>query len=290
MQRCASVATPSASILVLRPSSLYSYQLRTSRNTFSPSSAHSYGRILSLYRRSLPIFSKSSPGPVEFNPLSSLHLEDTKIIGEEVEKRWDFYLEAMSCDEDFEIEVLKVEGKNNRRRIRSRVRVDADLSSVWRVLTNYEGLSTFIPSLAVSQLLEKRQNFARIYQVGEQNLALGLKFNAKGILECYEGDLEDTPIALRREIEFRMVDGDFQTFEGRWSIEQVNMEARQQGDLLTEQEYMTTLSYVVELEPKLWLPVRLLEGRVCRNVKVNLLCIRDEAQRILKLGNEVPTS
>ncbi|KAK8962370.1 hypothetical protein KSP40_PGU000523 [Platanthera guangdongensis] len=52
---------------------------------------------------------------------------------------------------------------------------------------------------------------------------------------------------------------------------------------------MTTLSYVVELEPKLWLHVRLLEGRVCRNVKVNLLCIRDEAQRILKLGNEVPT-
>ncbi|KAK8956961.1 hypothetical protein KSP39_PZI001136 [Platanthera zijinensis] len=50
---------------------------------------------------------------------------------------------------------------------------------------------------------------------------------------------------------------------------------------------MTTLSYVVELEPKLWLSVHLLEGRVCRNVKVNLLCIRDESQRILKLGNEV---
>ncbi|KAK8956265.1 hypothetical protein KSP40_PGU002065 [Platanthera guangdongensis] len=139
-----------------------------------------------------PIFSKSSPGPVDFNPLSSLHLEDTKIIGEEVEKRWDFYLEAMSWDEDFEIEVFKVEGKNNRRRIRSCVRVDADLSSVWRVLTNYDGLSTFIPSLAVSQLLEKRQNFARIYQVGEQNLALGLKFERQRILRVLsEGDLED---------------------------------------------------------------------------------------------------
>ncbi|KAK8956431.1 hypothetical protein KSP40_PGU014443 [Platanthera guangdongensis] len=68
------------------------------------------------------------------------------------------------------------------------------------------------------------------------------------------------------------------------------METRQEGDLLTNQEYTTTLSYVVELEPKLWLPVRFLEGRVCRNVKANLLCIRDEAQRILKLENEVPTS
>ncbi|KAK8955793.1 hypothetical protein KSP40_PGU002295 [Platanthera guangdongensis] len=264
MQRCGSVATPSASILVLRHLLCTHISFTLAGIPFLLSSAHSYGRIPSLYH--------------------------TKIIGEEVEKRWDFYLEAMSWDEDFEIEVLKVEGKNNRRRIRSRVRVDADLSSVWRVLTNYEGLSTFIPSLAVSQLLEKRQNFARIYQVGEHNLALGLKFNAKGILECYEGDLEDTPIALRREIEFRMVDGDFQTFEGRWSIEQVNMETRQEGDLLTNQEYTTTLSYVVELEPKLWLPVRFLEGRVCRNVKAHLLCIRDEAQRILKLENEVPTS
>ncbi|KAL0927331.1 hypothetical protein M5K25_001494 [Dendrobium thyrsiflorum] len=219
----------------------------------------------------------------------SLHPEDKAAVVEQKLQR-DFFLEAMAGDEGFEIEVLKVEGKMNRRRIRSRVRVDADLSTLWRVLTDYDGLANFIPSLAVSQLLEKREKFARLYQVGEQNLALGLKFNAKGILECYEGDLEDIPFGRRRDIEFRMVEGDFQTFEGKWYIEQIDDESHEDGELLSEQEYRTTLSYVVEVEPKLWLPVRFLEGRLCREVKINLLCIRDEAQRIQRLQSEVFTS
>lgn len=54
-------------------------------------------------------------------------------------------------------------------------------------------------------------------------MALGLKFKARGVLECYEGDLEDNPFCRRRDIEFRMVEGDFQTFEGRWHIEQVTV-------------------------------------------------------------------
>lgn len=58
-------------------------------------------------------------------------------------------------------------------------------------------------------------------QVGQQDLALGLKYNAKGILECYERDIERLPSGRRRDIEFKMVEGDFKTFEGRWSIEQV---------------------------------------------------------------------
>lgn len=126
-------------------------------------------------------------------------------------------------------------------------------------------------------------------KVGEQNLALGLKFNAKGVLECYEGDLEVIPFGRRRDIEFRMIEGDFQTFEGKWCIEEID-EAHEDGELLPEQEYRTTLSYVVEVEPKLWLPVRLLEGRLCKEVKVNLLCIRDEAQRIQRLETNVISS
>lgn len=60
-----------------------------------------------------------------------------------------------------------------------------------------------------------------IEQIGEQDLAFGLKFNAKGIVDCYEKDLEDLPIGQRRDIEFKMVEGDFKLFEGKWSIEQM---------------------------------------------------------------------
>ena len=52
-------------------------------------------------------------------------------------------------------------------------------------------------------------------------MAFGLKFNAKGIVDCYEKDLESLPFGQKRDIEFRMIEGDFQIFEGKWSIEQV---------------------------------------------------------------------
>jgi ribosome-associated toxin RatA of RatAB toxin-antitoxin module len=59
-------------------------------------------------------------------------------------------------------------------------------------------------------------------QVGEQDLALGFKFNAKGTIDCYEGDMEEAPpdAPRRREIAFNMVDGDFKLFQGKWSVVQ----------------------------------------------------------------------
>jgi ribosome-associated toxin RatA of RatAB toxin-antitoxin module len=53
-------------------------------------------------------------------------------------------------------------------------------------------------------------------------LAFGLKFNAKGIVDCYEKELESLPFGQKRDIEFKMIEGDFQLFEGKWSIEQVS--------------------------------------------------------------------
>ncbi|CAL9095062.1 unnamed protein product [Musa textilis] len=190
-------------------------------------------------------------------------------------------------EDGFEIEVEKVGEQKNRRRIQSRVRVNADLESVWSVLTDYEGLADFIPSLAVSQLLEKKDKFARLYQVGQQNLAFGLKFDAKGVLDCYERDLQVTSRGRRRDIDFMMVEGDFHIFEGKWSIEQIEYDVDEDEKILVGKEFQTTLSYVVELVPKLWLPVRLIEGRLCREVKTNLLCVREEAQRIQRLKGEM---
>ncbi|XP_072984451.1 uncharacterized protein [Typha latifolia] len=193
-------------------------------------------------------------------------------------------IEASTNDDSIEIEIKKV-GKKNRRVIWARVQVDAELETVWGVLTDYEGLADFIPGLAISQLVDQRNKFARLYQVGQQDLALGLKFNAKGIIDCYEGDTEMLPSGRRREIEFKMVDGDFQTFNGKWSIEQTDQDLNEDAQILVKQEFQTTLSYVVELEPKLWLPVQLLEGRLCNEVKSNLAAVREEAQRVQRQGS-----
>ncbi|XP_052188132.1 uncharacterized protein LOC127798545 isoform X2 [Diospyros lotus] len=109
---------------------------------------------------------------------------------------------------------------SNSRRIRSRIDIDASLQTVWAILTSYESLADFIPGLAVSKLLEKRPNFARLLQIGQQKLAFGLNFNAKGIVDCYERELEYLPFGRRRDIEFQMIEGDFKLFQGKWSIEQ----------------------------------------------------------------------
>jgi hypothetical protein len=47
------------------------------------------------------------------------------------------------------------------------------------------------------------------------------------------------------------------------------------------QEYETTLSYLVDVKPKIWLPVHLIEGRICKEIKSNLTCIREEAQKMI---------
>ncbi|KAL2502112.1 Polyketide cyclase/dehydrase and lipid transport protein [Forsythia ovata] len=189
-------------------------------------------------------------------------------------------VEPESWDDSIEIEIEKT-GKNSRR-IRSKVTMRANLEAVWGILTDYEGLADFVPSLAVSRLLEKSDNFARLFQIGQQDLAFGLKFNAKGTIDCYEKDLQTLPYGQKRDIEFKMIEGDFQLFEGKWSVEQgveCNTENEQSGSVVG-QDLQTTLLYVVDVEPKLWLPVRLIEGRLCREIRTNLSCIREEAEKV----------
>ncbi|KAF2315086.1 hypothetical protein GH714_038132 [Hevea brasiliensis] len=177
------------------------------------------------------------------------------------------------------IEIKKL--GTNSRRIRSKIAVNASLDTIWNILTDYEKLADFIPGLAVSKLIDKKDKFARLYQIGQQNLPFGLKFNAKAILDCFEKDIEAFASGKKRDIEFKMAEGDFQFFEGKWSIEQVDKPRPEDGDFSLAQEFETTLSYFVDVKPKLWLPVHLVEGRLCKGIRTNLSCIREEAQKVI---------
>ncbi|KAJ0250087.1 Polyketide cyclase / dehydrase and lipid transport protein [Hirschfeldia incana] len=183
-------------------------------------------------------------------------------------------------DDGVLIEVKKLEKSS--RRIRSKIGMEASLDAVWSVLTDYEKLSDFIPGLVVSELVEKEGNRVRLFQMGQQNLALGLKFNAKAVLDCFEKELEILPNGRRREIDFKMVEGDFQLFEGKWSIEQLDKGIQGEALDLQFKDFRTTLAYTVDVKPKMWLPVRLVEGRLCKEIKTNLLSIRDTAQKVIE--------
>jgi len=63
----------------------------------------------------------------------------------------------------FRIQIVKL-GKRSRR-VESSILIKASLSTIWEVLTDYERLADFIPGLAVSRLLDKRDKYARLFQV-----------------------------------------------------------------------------------------------------------------------------
>lgn len=165
----------------------------------------------------------------------------------------------------------------NTRRIQARIGIAAPLEILWGVLTDYARLAEFIPSLATNEVLEPRTNGARLLQVGEQDLALGLKFSARATM-----DVEEMPERCsedgqrRRDICFNMVEGDFKVFKGTWSLS----ESTEEGTLrLPEAGPASVLSYFVEVTPHPWLPVWLIEGRISNEICINLTSVRAEAQR-----------
>ncbi|XP_077243121.1 uncharacterized protein LOC143883676 [Tasmannia lanceolata] len=187
-----------------------------------------------------------------------------------------------------ETSLLKVEiekvGRNSRR-IRSHIGIGASLETIWKILTDYERLVDFIPGLAVSRLMEKGENYSRIFQVGEQRLPFGLKFNARAILDCYEKDLEPLSSGRKRDLEFEMVEGDFQTFKGKWSIVQVDEKKSKGGGSYEAPDSPTVLSYTIDVVPKRWPPISLVEGRLKNEIEKNLLCIREEANKTFSSPN-----
>ncbi|GBG80680.1 hypothetical protein CBR_g31139 [Chara braunii] len=103
----------------------------------------------------------------------------------------------------------------NSRRVVAKVHVQAPLRTVWDILTDYSRLGEFFPNLAVNELLELRPKGARLLQVGEQDVALGVKFRAKAVV-----DVEEDLSMGKHDIHFRIVEGDFQMFEGTWRMEE----------------------------------------------------------------------
>ncbi|CAM6128233.1 unnamed protein product [Calypogeia fissa] len=196
-------------------------------------------------------------------------------------------------DDIVEVQIEKL--GNNSRKIVAKITIEAPLDNVWAILTDYEHLADFIPGLAVNELLEKRHNGARLYQVGEQNIALGLKFKAKAVVDCEEKPKTVHADFIRRDIDFQNVEGDFQIFRGTWRMEQLVSKASSDssapsapssdataggggGDGSCAGEKITTiLSYILVVQPMIWLPVALVEGRLTSEMKTNLVCIRDKS-------------
>ena len=144
------------------------------------------------------------------------------------------------------------------RRLAVQLRTDQSVDHLWQVLTDYEGLSRFIPNLSSSELIERSGNRVTLAQVGSQQLVLGLKFSAEVQLEL----TEHRPEGL---LQFRMLKGDFRRFEGAWRLQAVPDQ--------------TLVLYELTVQGCLGMPVALIEQRLRQDLNDNLLAVEQETIR-----------
>ncbi|AHJ26969.1 SRPBCC family protein [Nodularia spumigena CS-584] len=158
--------------------------------------------------------------------------------------------------------VVKVEKIAERqRKISAKIQIPQPVERIWKVLTDYEALSEFIPNLAKSCLLEHPQGGIRLEQIGSQRL-LKFNFSARVVL-----DLEE---CFPQEINFSMVEGDFKGFSGSWCLEPYS-QGEDQG---------TTVCYTIQVWPKLTMPITIIERRLSNDLRVNLLAIHQRVEQL----------
>ncbi len=147
------------------------------------------------------------------------------------------------------------------RRISASVVIPQPIEQVWQVITDYEHLADFIPSLTSSKLIDNVEGRIRIEQIGAQCF-LKVKFCARVVLDMTE--------SFPNKLSFCMKEGDFKQFEGAWYLQP------------SENQKSTLLSYDLLVKPPLAMPLAIIERHLCHNLTYNLLAVH---QRTLELAS-----
>eukprot|EP00747_Dinoflagellata_sp_TGD_P016491 gnl/TRDRNA2_/TRDRNA2_125153_c0_seq1.p1 gnl/TRDRNA2_/TRDRNA2_125153_c0~~gnl/TRDRNA2_/TRDRNA2_125153_c0_seq1.p1 ORF type:complete len:344 (-),score=38.07 gnl/TRDRNA2_/TRDRNA2_125153_c0_seq1:175-1206(-) len=195
--------------------------------------------------------------------------------------------------------VVQIEGApNNAVRIFAGIDVVAPMQSVWDVLTDYENLHKVVPSLIRNKVLKRfSSGGARIAQVGAARVLPGVSFKAKMVVDVnvfFENShpplckmdskmpltrgVFPRPYALtslpHRDITMANIaemPGDFDHYQGVWRLQPL-------PGCAPEGFEASRLTYAVEVKPKGWLPVQLIQGRIASDLKTNLKAIRNHVQ------------
>lgn len=115
----------------------------------------------------------------------------------------------------------------------ARVLVTASPDKVWRVLTDYANLYKFIPNMTSSRILESRGNRKVIEQVDSRQVFL-VSIVSRTKLAIQETD--------RKQIDFRLIDGDLAKMEGYWKMELVSAVPRRPPN-------QVLITYTVNAQP-----------------------------------------
>ncbi|XP_020524503.1 uncharacterized protein LOC18436761 isoform X1 [Amborella trichopoda] len=138
------------------------------------------------------------------------------------------------------------------------ITVKAPVRNVWNVLTAYEILPEFVPNLAISRILSRENNVVRILQEGCKGL-LYMVLHARVVLDLCEQH--------EHEITFEQVEGDFDSFKGKWLLEKLGNQH-------------TLLKYIVEskMHKNSFLSEAIVEEVIYEDLPSNLCAIRDRVE------------
>ncbi|KAG0631523.1 hypothetical protein M758_1G260500 [Ceratodon purpureus] len=144
------------------------------------------------------------------------------------------------------------------RRVVAAITVEAPAQNVWAVLTDYERLHEFVPNLAICEVLTRDKNRVRLLQEGCKCL-LYMVLHARVVLDLWERP--------RYEILFQQVEGDFDSFQGKWTLEPLGAQH-------------TLLKYVVDtrMHRDSLLAEALVEEVIYEDLPANLCAIRDRVE------------
>ncbi|MEO0647040.1 MAG: SRPBCC family protein [Cyanobacteria bacterium J06650_10] len=169
-------------------------------------------------------------------------------------------LAAIAREQHANVKISTEKRANRERHISASVLIPQPVDQVWKVITDYEKLSDFIPSLTTSKLISNSEGRIRLEQIGAQCF-LKIKFCARVVLDMTE--------SFPNKVSFCMKEGDFKQFEGAWYLQS------------SEDETTTLLSYDLLVKPPLAMPAGLIERHLCHNLTQNLIAVR---QRTLELA------
>jgi hypothetical protein len=184
--------------------------------------------------------------------------------------------------ESCELVAIRIEKTSaNSRRIAGEISVSASIDEVWSILTDYDRLSTHVPNLMESKIVQRQSQGlsgdgsfrCRLYQKGAQKI-IGFDFSASVTMDMTEQILTNantvsntgSPLPQSRKIGFKCVDSQFfSNFDGDWVV------TEQMGP---SGEVETVCSYSVDVRPKGPVPVAALEWRIREDVPTNLRAVK----------------
>ncbi|MBW4466219.1 MAG: SRPBCC family protein [Pegethrix bostrychoides GSE-TBD4-15B] len=180
-----------------------------------------------------------------------------------IEGMMDAELEALDETLDLEsalnshVEIVS-QAAGRQRQITAKIQIACSVEQLWQILTSYDQLAEFIPSLTQSRQIEHPAGGIRIEQIGSEAL-MRIKFCARVVLDMVE--------QFPNQIDFEMVEGDFKQFCGSWMLQP----APNGG---------TELSYSVSVLPPRAMPVGLIERKLKSGLVANLTAIRQRAETL----------